>query len=78
MSILKIHDMPLYKQLKVVRIMNDLTQADLVEMLRLNNVPLLSRIERGEIPISRYYMERIQNFVYEGKTLVGSLEDNRS
>lgn len=75
MSILKIHHLPLYKQLKVTRIMYDLTQADLVEMLRLKDVPLLSRIERGEIPISRYYMERIQNFVYEGKTLVGSLED---
>ncbi|MHC8965768.1 hypothetical protein [Priestia aryabhattai] len=78
MSILKFHDMPLYKQLKCVRVMYDLTQADLVEMLRLKDVPLLSRIERGEIPISRYYMERIQNFVYEGKTLTGSLEgDNQ-
>jgi len=64
MSIYKFDEMPLYKQLKVTRVMHDLTQAQLVEKLGLPDVPMLSRIERGEIGIPLHHRKNIREFVF--------------
>jgi len=64
MSIYKFDEMPLYQQLKCVRHMNNLTQAQLVEMLGLPDVPTLSRIERGEVGIPLHHRKNIREFVF--------------
>lgn len=44
--------------------MNNLTQAQLVEMLGLPDVPTLSRIERGEVGIPLHHRKNIREFVF--------------
>ncbi|BCC21401.1 hypothetical protein BCM0075_p72 (plasmid) [Bacillus cereus] len=68
-----IDKLPIHQQIRVKRVAEGLTQTQIVELLGLPDVPFLSRIETGEKPIPKRFMERILDYLYEEEYEDGQL-----
>lgn len=68
--------LPLYQRLRIKRVLDGFTQPQLCELLGLPNAPYLSRMERGERPIPKRCMERIEQYLYKEVYKDGQLQKN--